>query len=389
MDFIYLDNNATTPLNPVVLESMLPFLKEDYGNASSVHELGRRARTALEKSRGQIADLFNAKPEEIIFTSCGTESDNYAILGTAYLPENRHKQIITSKIEHHAVLHTVEFLEKQGYPAVYLDVDENGIIKLDQLEKALEKETSLVSIMYANNEVGSLQPIEQIAKMCNEKGVKFHTDAVQAFAKHPVDMSKIPIDMLSLSAHKIYGPKGVGAMYIRKGVKLFRLMHGGHHEKNKRPGTENVAGIVGLATAARRLQNNHEEENKRLSLLRDKLQTALLNNIPDCYVNGMNAARLANTLNIRFDYVEGESILLHLDMEGICASSGSACTSDTLEPSHVLLAMCVPKERAHGSIRFSLGETNTEEQIDKVIDLMPTLIKKLRSMSPLGHKSNK
>ncbi len=386
MEYIYLDNNATTPVNPAVLEAMLPFLTTRYGNSSSVHSVGQDAKKALVEAREQMAGLFNASPEEIIFTSGGTESDNYAVLGTAYLEGNQGKQIVTSKIEHHAVLHTVQFLEKKGFPCVYLDVDQNGIVDLEQLKEALKKDTCLVSIMYANNEIGTLEPIEEIAQICAEKGVRFHTDAVQAFAKHPLDMSKIPISLLSLSGHKIYGPKGIGAMYIRKKTKLFRLFHGGHHEMNKRPGTENIPGIVGLATAARRVQEHCVEENIRQAMLRDRLQEALLSKIPDTFINGGNAPRLAGTLNIRFEYVEGESLLLHLDMEGICASSGSACTSDTLEPSHVLLACGVPKEKAHGSIRFSLGEENTEKDIDKVIEVFPRIVKNLRAMSPLGHK---
>ncbi|MBC7328192.1 cysteine desulfurase NifS [bacterium] len=379
---IYLDYNATTPLDERVLSEMLPFLKEEYGNPSSIYSLAQRARNAVEKAREQLAKLINADPKEIIFTSGGTEADNFAIKGIAYANEDKGNQIITSQIEHHAVLNTCKFLERRGFEVTYLPVDKYGVVDLEALEKSITERTILISIMFANNEVGTIQPIEEIARIAKKHGVYFHTDAVQAAGKLPIDVEELGIDLLSLSAHKFYGPKGVGALFVRKGVKIAPLLQGGEQERGRRAGTENVPGIVGLGKAAEIAKEEMEEEEKRVRKLRDELERRLLSKIPEVVLNGHPQNRLYNTLSICVKYVEGESMLINLDREGICASSGSACTSSSLEPSHVLLAMGIPPEIAHGSLRFSFGKFNREEDVEKVSDVLPRIVEELRKISP-------
>jgi len=367
-----------------VLEAMLPYYKDIYGNASSVHGFGRTARLAIDGARQQVADLLGAaSAEEIFFTSGGTESDNFAIKGVAHALKAKGNHIITSSIEHHAVLNTCKFLEKDGYKVTYLKVDEYGIIDLDELKKSITDKTILITIMYANNEIGTIEPVEEIAKIAKEKGIYFHTDAVQAVGKIPFRAKDINIDLLSMSAHKIYGPKGVGAIYIRKGTRITQLLHGGHHEMGKRAGTENVAGITGLGKAAELAKRETAEEAKKMSVLRDYLYKSITAKIEDVRLNGHPDKRLPNTLNVGFKYLEGESIVLNLDMEGIAVSTGSACTSGSLEPSHVLTAMGVDPAETQGSIRFSLGRDNTKEDMDYVIEVLPPIIKRLRDMSPL------
>lgn len=381
---VYLDHNATTPLDPLVLEAMLPYHREIFGNASSVHEFGRLARKAIDEARIKVTSLLGAKDvDEIVFTGSGTESDNFAIKGIADNLKSKGNHIITSSIEHHAVLNTCKFLEKDGYKVTYLNIDKFGIVDLGELKKSITDKTILISIMYANNEVGTIEPIEDIAKIAKEKGVLFHTDAVQAVGKVPINVSKLGVDLLSLSAHKLYGPKGVGALFIKKGVKITPLLHGGHHEKNRRAGTENVAGIVGFGKAAELAAKNMNEEINHIKDLRDRLEKGILENIKYTYLNGHPEKRLCNTANISFEYLEGESIILNLDMEGVGVSTGSACTSGSLEPSHVLTSMEIDLVRTQGSIRFSLGKDNSEEDIDYVIKVLPPIIEKLRKMSPL------
>jgi cysteine desulfurase len=379
---IYLDYNATTPIDERVLSAMLPYLKEEFGNPSSIYSLAQRARRAVEEAREKLAKLLNADPKEIIFTSGGTESDNFAIKGIAYANQDKGKHIITSQIEHHAVLNTCKFLEKQGFHITYLPVDRYGVVDLDALEKSITPQTILISIMFANNEVGTIQPIKKIGEIAKRHGVYFHTDAVQAVGKIPIDVKELGIDLLSLSAHKFYGPKGVGALYVRKGVKMSSFIQGGEQERGRRGGTENVAGIVGLGKAAEIAQEEMVEEEKRVRALRDELERRLLERIPEVVLNGHPQNRLYNTLSICVKYVEGESMLINLDREGICASSGSACTSGSLEPSHVLLAMGVPPEIAHGSLRFSLGKFNKEEDVERVSEVLPSIVEELRKISP-------
>jgi cysteine desulfurase len=379
---IYLDYNATTPIDERVLSAMLPYLKEEFGNPSSIYSLAQWARRAVEEAREKLAKLLNADPKEIIFTSGGTESDNFAIKGIAYANQDRGKHIITSQIEHHAVLNTCKFLEKQGFQITYLPVDRYGVVDLDALEKSITPQTILISIMFANNEVGTIQPIKKIGEIAKRHGVYFHTDAVQAVGKIPIDVKELGIDLLSLSAHKFYGPKGVGALYVRKGVKISSFIQGGEQERGRRGGTENVAGIVGLGKAAEIAQEEMAEEEKRVRALRDELERRLLERIPEVVLNGHPQNRLYNTLSICVKYVEGESMLINLDREGICASSGSACTSGSLEPSHVLLAMGVPPEVAHGSLRFSLGKFNKEEDVERVSEVLPSIVEELRKISP-------
>jgi cysteine desulfurase len=390
--FIYLDNNATTPTDQRVLEAMLPFFNKFYGNPSSVYTLASKSKDAMEKARLEVAKILNAKPEEIYFTSGGTEADNLAIKGIAFANKEKGNHIITSKIEHHAVLNTCKWLEKQDFNVTYIGVDKYGIVNLEELRKAIDDTTILVTIMHANNEIGTIEPIEEIGKTVKEINeerkankkprIYFHTDAVQAVGKIPIDVNKLGVDLLSLSGHKFYGPKGVGALFIRKGTKIDPLLHGGHHEKNRRAGTENVPGIVGLGKACEIALKEREKEQTRLRALRDKLEKGILEKIDDVIVNGHPEKRLAGTLNICVKYIEGESMLLNLDFERIAASSGSACTSGSLEPSHVLLACGVSPEIAHGSLRFSLGHSTTEEDIDYVIEVLPPIVKKLREMSP-------
>ncbi len=387
MKKIYLDNNATTRMREEVLEAMLPYYKDIYGNASSVHEFGRQARRAVDDARSKVAALIGAaSPEEIIFTSGGTESDNFAIKGIAHTLKSKGGRIITSTIEHHAVLNTCKFLEKEGYQVSYVGVDKDGIIKFDELKSAITDKTILISIMYANNEMGTIEPIEEIGDIAKAKGVLFHTDAVQAVGKMPFEVSKSNIDLLSLSGHKFYGPKGVGVLYLKKKTKITPLLHGGHHEMNKRAGTENVAGIVGLGKAAELAKKEIVEEAAYLKGLRDYLYKGISGAIPHTKLNGHPEKRLPNTLNVSFQYLEGESIILSLDMEGVSVSTGSACTSGSLEPSHVLTAMGVEPVDSQGSIRFSLGRDNTKEDMDYCLKVLPPIIKRLRDMSPLYEK---
>jgi len=384
MKRIYLDHNATTPVHPDVLKAMLPYYKEEFGNASSLHSLGRKARQALESARAQVACLIApCEPADIVFTSCGTESDNFALKGAAYALGDKGRHIITTQIEHLAVLNACQFLEKNGYELTYVPVDEYGIVDVKTLEKAIRKDTILISAMFANNETGTIQPVEEIARLARERGILFHTDAVQAAGKIPVRAEEIGVDMMSLSAHKIYGPKGIGALYVNKRARVAPYMHGGHHEKNRRAGTENVAGIVGFGKACELARANMEKESTRLTVLRDRLWEGINKGLKDVKMNGHPVKRLPNTLNVSFKYVEGESILLNLDLKGIAASSGSACTSGSLEPSHVLKAMGVEASVAQGSVRFSLGSGNEASDIDRAIKEIPPIIKKLRDMSPL------
>ncbi|RJP66026.1 MAG: cysteine desulfurase NifS [Candidatus Abyssobacteria bacterium SURF_17] len=384
MKRIYLDHNATTPMNPEVLKAMLPFFTQNFGNASSIHNFGREAREAISKAREQVAALIEAEPANIVFTSGGTESDNFAIKGIAYANEKKGKHIITSQIEHPAVLSTCKFLEKQGFEVTYLKVDNCGKVDLDQLRDSIRKDTILISIMHGNNEIGTIQDIEEIGKIAAEKGVFFHTDAVQTCGKIPVSVKRANATLLSLSGHKIYGPKGVGALFIKKATRIFPLQHGGHHESNRRAGTENVPGIVGLGKACEIAQKSMEGNCRRIVDLRNRLQNELVERIEDTVVNGHPTDRLPNTLNICFRYVEGESMIMMLDMKGIAVSSGSACTSGSLDPSHVLLAIGLSHEIAHGSLRFSLGVDNTREDIDYVAEVMPEIVHRLRKMSALA-----
>ncbi|MBU4376121.1 MAG: cysteine desulfurase NifS [Candidatus Omnitrophica bacterium] len=388
MKRIYLDHNATTPVDPEVLKKMLPYFGEEYGNASSLHSFGRYAREAVENARLQVARLIGpVEPVDIVFTSGGTESDNFAVKGAAYALKDKGRHIITSKIEHHAVLNACEFLAKNGYEVTYLAVDEYGLVDMEALKSAIRKDTILISIMFANNEVGTVEPVKEIAKIAREKGILFHTDAVQALGKIDIDVESLGIDLLSISAHKIYGPKGVGALCMNKKAKLTPLMHGGHHERNRRAGTENVPGIVGFGKACELAAGNMKAEMKRIEVLRDRLWQGIIKSIEDVKLNGHPTLGLPNTLNVSFKYVEGESVLLNLDLKGIAASSGSACTSGSLEPSHVLKAMSVEPATVQGSVRFSLGSENTEAEIDRVVKELPPIIKKLRDMSPLYKNS--
>ncbi len=383
---VYLDHNATTPTHPEVVKAIFPYYESIFGNASSVHQFGREARKAVEEARSKVAELLGAaRVDEVVFTNGGTESDNFAIKGVAHVLKSKGDHIITSSIEHQAVANTYKFLEKNGYRATYLPVDKYGIVDLDALKKSITDKTVLISIMYANNEMGTIEPVEEVVKIAKERGVYVHTDAVQAVGKIEIDLKKLGVDLLSLSGHKFYGPKGVGALYIRKGTKIAPMQVGGHHEKNRRAGTENVPGIVGIGKAAEIARTEMAREAKRLTALRDRLQSEIEKNIKDVKLNGHPTKRLPNTCNISFEYLEGESIILNLDMEGIAVSTGSACTSGSLEPSHVLIAMKVSPQTAQGSIRFSLGRINTEEDIDYVLEKLPPIIDRLRKMSPL-HK---
>jgi len=380
---IYMDHNATTPVRPEVLEAMLPFYGPVYGNASSLHGFGREAKEGLERAREQVAKVLGARPDEVCFTGGGTEADNLAVKGMAWANRDRGNHLITSQVEHHAVFNTCEYLEKQGFKVTYLPVDSEGRVDPGDVEKAITKETLLVSIMQANNETGTVQPIAEVGRIARKRGVYFHSDAVQAFTKLPTRVDELGVDMLSLSGHKIYGPKGVGCLYIRKGTKLDPLLHGGHHERNRRAGTENVPGIVGLGKAAELGAGEMSEEAKKLATLRDRLQEGILARIPEVRINARNARRLPGTLSVCFQYVEGESILLGLDLKGIAASSGSACSSGAIEPSYVLTAMGVPPEEARGSVRFSLGRQNTEQEVDRVVGELIAILTRLRAMSPL------
>ena len=386
MNVIYVDNNATTQVAPEVLEEMLPYFNEYYGNPSSMHTFGGMVERKIVEARERLAGLLGASPDEIIFTSCGTESDSTAIRA-AILSNPNKKHILTSRVEHPAIKNLVEYLSKNGYRSTFVPVDRKGRLDLDYLYKHLSEDTAIVSLMWANNESGVIFPIEEIGSVLKERGIVFHTDAVQAVGKIPIDLNKIDVDMLSLSGHKLHGPKGVGALYVRKGTKYSPFLIGGHQEKGRRGGTENVASIIGLGKASELAAENLMDKNKRVKRLRDKLETELLSRIPNAMINGDIENRLPNTTSIAFEYVEGESILLLMDEFGICASSGSACTSGSLEPSHVLRAMGVPFTAAHGSIRFSLSIYNTEEEIDVIIEKLPPIIERLRELSPFWKKA--
>ncbi len=378
---IYLDNNATTAVAPEVLEAMLPYLRDQYGNPSSMYSFAGNAHKAMDKAREQVASLIGASPEEIVFTSCGTESDSTAILGAfEAMPEKRH--FITSKVEHSAVIAMGQYLERKGYRVTYLDVDARGRISLDQLDKAMTPDTGIVSLMYANNETGTIFPIAEAAAMARERGIVFHVDAVQAAGKIPMNMATLPVNYLAMSGHKLHAPKGVGVLYVRRGTPFRPFLRGGHQEHGRRAGTENVPYIVGLGAACELAARHIQEENTRVRALRDTLESGLLKAIPESRVNGDPDNRLPNTTNISFKYVEGEAILLLLDQEGICASSGSACTSGSLEPSHVLRSMGVPFTYAHGSVRLSLSRYTTEAEISRTLEVLPRVIARLREISP-------
>ncbi len=384
--FVYADNAATTRIAPQVLDAMLPYLKEEYGNPSTLYKLGREAKIAIEKAREQVAQVIGAKAEEIFFTGSGTEADNMALKGVLYGPAGKGKKhLITTKIEHHAILHTAMALEKEGFQVTFLDVDKNGRVDLEELKQAITPDTALVSIMAANNEVGTIQPIEEIGKICREKGVLFHTDAVQAFGHMPLDVNKMNIDLLSLSAHKINGPKGSGALYIRRGLGLRPVIEGGGQERNRRSGTENVAGIVGLGRAAQLAMETMEEESARLKALAKKLTDGVLQ-IPETILTGDPENRLPGACSFAISAIEGESLVLYLDMEGICTSTGSACSTGSLDPSHVLMAIGLSHEVSHGSLRVTLGRFNTEEEVDYIIETLPKVVEKLRSMSPVWNR---
>jgi cysteine desulfurase len=381
MRHIYMDHNATTPLREEALVAMLPYLQEEFGNPSSLHSFGRQARKAVETAREQVAVTLGARPREIVFTGCGTESDNQAIKGVAYASRGKGDHVVTTQIEHKAVLQACQYLEGQGFRVTYLPVDRYGVVDPGDVARAITGQTVLVSVMFANNEVGTVQPIAEIGRICQERGVTFHTDAVQAVGKLPVDVMELGVDLLSLSAHKFYGPKGIGALYVRQGTKIDPLLHGGHQEWGRRAATENVAGIVGLGKAVELRRGEMAAEADRLAALRERLHAGIAARIDHVYLNGHPTRRLPGTLSLCFDYVEGEGIIMGLDLAGVAVSSGSACTSASLEPSHVLLAMGVRPATAQGSIRFSLGRENTEEDVDRVLDVLPPIVERLRAMS--------
>lgn len=378
-----MDNAATTSLKPQVLQAMMPYLTGNYGNASSLYEEGREARQAVEQAREKTARALNAKPDEIYFTSGGTEADNWAIKGIAFASRGKGKHIITTPIEHHAVLHACDYLEKHGFEITYLPVDSDGLVSPDDVLRAMRRDTILVSVMFANNEIGTVEPIAEIAKICRERGVPLHTDAVQVVGHLPVDVEALGVDLLSLSAHKFHGPKGVGALYVRKGVNLDPFVHGGGQERNRRAGTENVAGIVGLGAAVELAVSTMGEVTPRVAALRDRLIAGILERVPEVKLNGHTTRRLPGNAHFCFRYIEGESLLLNLDLKGISASTGSACTSGSLEPSHVLLALGISHELAQGSLRLSLDEENTAEDVEYLLEVLPDVTKKLRMMSPL------
>jgi cysteine desulfurase len=380
---IYLDHAATTPTRPEVVKAMLPFFTDAFGNPSSIYSHGRETKGAVEEARTKVAELIGTRSEEIVFTGGGTEADNFALKGVAYANEPKGNHIITSSIEHHAVLEVCKFLGRRGFRITYLPVDKYGLVDPDDVKRAITAKTILISVMHANNEVGTIEPVEEIGKIAREAGVYFHTDAVQTVGHIPVNVDKLNVDLLSISAHKLYGPKGVGALYVRKGTKLVSLMHGGEQEKRRRAGTENVPAIVGLGKAVELAGQEIGREAKRLAYLRNKLIKGLGEKIDHIRLNGHPTRRLPNNVNISVDFVEGESMLLSLDLEGICASTGSACSSASLEPSHVLLALGLPPEQAHGSLRFTLGRENTEADIERVLEVLPAIVAKLRAMSPL------
>ena len=380
---IYLDNAATTKTAPEVVEAMLPYFSEAYGNPSSIYSLAGESRKAVDQARETIAKALGARPEEIYFTAGGTESDNWALKAAAEFYRKKGNHIITTKIEHHAVLHSCQWLEKQGFEVTYLNVDENGVVRLEELKAAIRPTTILISVMYANNEIGTIQPIREIGEIAHEHGILFHTDAVQAFGQLPIQVDDCHIDMLSASGHKLNGPKGIGFLYIRKGVKIRSFIHGGAQERKRRAGTENVPGIVGLGKAVERAVGTMEERTETERRLRDYLIDRVLKEIPYARLNGHRSQRLPGNANFSFQFIEGESLLIMLDMEGICGSSGSACTSGSLDPSHVLLAIGLPHEIAHGSLRLTLNEEITKEELDYVVDTLKRIVEKLRGMSPL------
>lgn len=383
MKSVYMDYAATTYVKPEVLEEMLPYFTNKFGNPSSFYGISRETKMAIDKARGQVAKALNADLNEIYFTGGGSEADNWAIKGICSAYKNKGNHIITTKIEHHAVLHTCQYLEKQGFEVTYLDVDEEGFVKIEDLKNAITDKTILVSVMFANNEIGTIEPIKEIGEICRERKILFHTDAVQAVGNVKIDVKDMNIDLLSLAGHKIYGPKGIGALYVRKGVRIHNLIHGGSQERNRRAGTENIAGVVGLGKAIELATENLEEHAKRMTVLRDQLIDGLLK-IPYTRLNGPRGdKRLPGNVNVSFEFIEGESILLSLDFEGVCASSGSACTSGSLDPSHVLLAIGLPHEKAHGSLRLTLGDNSTQEDVDYVLEVVPPIIERLRKMSPL------
>ncbi|MBP3911273.1 MAG: cysteine desulfurase NifS [Niameybacter sp.] len=383
MNRIYLDHAATTPVKPEVLDAMMPYFTQSFGNPSSIYQVAQINKKAIDDARETIAKHLGANTNEIFFTSGGTEADNWAIKGIVEANKNKGNHIITTKIEHHAVLHTCEYLEKQGFEVTYLDVNEEGVIDLEALKAAIKDTTILISIMYANNEVGTIMPIKEIGAIAKEHGIAFHTDAVQAIGQVRIDVKEQNIDALSLSGHKIYGPKGIGVLYIRRGLRITNLIHGGAQERGRRAGTENVPAIVGIAKAMELAYTDFEAKNERIKGLRDKLMNGILESIPYSKLNGSSANRLVNNVNIGFEFVEGESLLLLLDMNGVAASSGSACTSGSLDPSHVLLALGLPHEKAHGSLRLTLGEGTTEQEVDYVLEKLPAIVQRMRDMSPL------
>ncbi|MBE5906360.1 MAG: cysteine desulfurase NifS [Lachnospiraceae bacterium] len=380
---IYLDNAATTKVRPEVVEAMLPFFTEHYGNASAVYSVGAEAKEALTNAREQVANVIGAKPEEIYFTAGGSESDNWALKATAELMKEKGNHIITSKIEHHAILHTCEYLEKQGFEVTYLDVDEEGVVDLEQLKAAIRPTTILISVMFANNEIGTIEPIKEIGAIAREHGILFHTDAVQAFGQVPINVDEMNIDMLSASGHKLNGPKGIGMLYIRKGVKIRSFVHGGAQERKRRAGTENIPGIVGFGKACELARKSMKERMQKETELRDYLMARIEKEIPHVKINGSRVHRLPNNVNVCFRFIEGESMLIMLDQKGICGSSGSACTSGSLDPSHVLLAIGLPHEIAHGSLRLTLSDETTRDDIDYTVDELVKIIERLRQMSPL------
>lgn len=382
-EIIYLDNAATTKTSQSVVEAMLPYFSQYYGNPSSVYSFSNYGKEAITKARGQIAHVLGANPEEIYFTAGGSEADNWAIIATAEAYQDKGKHIITSKIEHHAVLHTCQYLEKRGFEVTYLDVDESGTVDLAQLRESIRPDTILITIMFANNEIGTIQPVKEIGKIARERGVLFHTDAVQAFCHIPIRVDELPVDMLSASGHKFNGPKGIGFLYIRKGIKTKSFIHGGAQERKRRAGTENLPGIVGIGKAAEMAEETLKERQEKETGLRDYLIDRIMEEVPYVRLNGDRINRLPNNVNLAFQFIEGESLLIMLDMAGICGSSGSACTSGSLDPSHVLLAIGLPHEIAHGSLRLTLSEENTMEEMDYVVEKIKDIVKRLRDMSPL------
>lgn len=380
---IYFDHSATTPVDTEVAKLTVEYMTEKFGNASSVHAFGREARKAIDEARDKVAALLNANSNEIFFTSGGTEGDNLALKGIAFANRKKGNHIITSAIEHHAILHTCEYLEKQGFTITYLPVDEYGMVSIEELKNAITDKTILISIMFANNEVGTIQPVKEIGQLAREKGIYFHTDAVQAVGSYPIDVKELNIDLLSFSGHKFHGPKGIGGLYVRKGVRIEAIQHGGAHERNMRAGTENVPGIVGLGKASEVAKNEMDKKIAHITALRDKLIQGVMEKIPHTKLNGHPTKRLPGSANFSFLFLEGESLLLNLDLKGIAASSGSACTSGSLDPSHVLLAMGLTHEVAHGSLRLTLGRGNTEEEVDYCLEVLPEIVDRLRQMSPL------